>query len=173
MEARRGLTWSVVSLIAVGAIAAALPFLGSLKLNPRSGETLPRFDISDLSPGSARVFRLAGSRGSGFAIVVTRDKSGALHAFELFMSDGRIGVPGESLFVNYWCDDFGAVSANDQPDVVHLGCNDDWLQQPEFSQTKLDSRWSLAGEGLGHWNADLQPIRHVVEHNEIVIGKRP
>lgn len=174
MERRHTLAWFVVSLGVVGIIAAATPFVESLKLNPRSGEDLPRVNIADLAPGASHVLRLGGNRGYGNAIVATRDLSGTVHAFWLFMSDWRIGIPtGTAWTVSNWCDDFGAVSQASQPTQIVLTCRDEWFQTPQFAEARSESRWTLTGHNLGTWTTDLPPAKFVVEHDEIVIGKRP
>jgi hypothetical protein len=154
-------------------LVAIAPFLGSLALNPRSGEDLPRFSIADLAPDSARVLTPGGNRGFGTAIIVTRDLAGTIHAFHLFMSDGRVGVPGVSWTVNYWCDDFGALQVTGQPEATVLTCKDAWLSQSEYFHQSANSRWTLAGRSLATGTADLDPVRFLIEQDKIVVGKGP
>lgn len=170
MERKRVLAYSVASLGILGLLAALLPFVSSPQLNPRSGEDLPRYNIADLRADSARVLHPGGSRGYGTAIVVTRDQSGQVHAFWLFSSDGRTGVPGASWNVNFWCDDFGAVQTNELPETPLLTCKDEQFQN--LDHLHAQSRWTLTGKSLGTWTADLQPATFTIERDEIVIGKR-
>jgi hypothetical protein len=173
MERRRILLYTVASLGILGLVAALVPFVSSLQLNPRSGESLPRYNVADLHAGSARVLHPGGNRGYGTAVVVTRDLSGVIHAFWLFSSHGRTGVPGASWTVNFWCDDFGTRQVDESLETTFLTCKDEQFQNPELGQLYAQSRWTLTGKSLGSRIADLQPARFTVEHDEIVIGKRP
>lgn len=158
------LRYTVLSLLLFGMVAAAAPFILSLRPNAKAFAALPRVKLPELGPNSYAFLKdpLSISRWPT-EILVVRLADGNLNSWVIPTERGRY-----RLAEYHWYYPFGYLCADLSPDfqTETIHCKDE--DAPEW--VRQDYRWSLDGLTVSSssYIPDLQPFPGVEILGDIV-----
>ncbi len=168
------LTISTLLMAIVGITLTLMPFVLSLFPSNRAYAALPRYDISDLYPGSYKLVTpdSAFETFNGFkqSVFFIKTKAGEIRAWSVYTKNDEIGMPDYHWWrVYYTCREFGPGVINGVIDEdSYIQCHDKKLAQWQSNNW----RWNLKGKALTQNVTDMNEVKGFIEGDFYVIGKK-
>lgn len=171
---RKALTMLTLATAVVGIAMLLVPFGLSLFPNDRAYAALPRFDISDILPGTYKLATLpkAPETFNGFkqSVYFIKTQNGDLRAWVVYAKNGEIGMPDYHWWQTYYtCREFGPDLKDGVIDENSLIRCHDKDPSPGFTD---HWRWKLDGKAISQYIDDMQPAGGEVEGHYFVLGKK-
>lgn len=168
---KKTLTAIIRVMALLGLFLLAYPFVASLMQSNNGESKLPKIDISGISPGSYKIFKLPHRKKMygdyQVSMMLVKKADGTVHAWTVLVRKGAVGMPDK-----YWwqpiydCQQFGPTLVNGKIDERKpLECHDSNVAE---ANRKQDWQWSIDGKALSTNVTDMEPTQGTVEGDYFV-----
>jgi hypothetical protein len=174
MNQKRMLIFLVTTLALAGVVITVYPFFQSLKPSERVDAALPRINISKMENGTYEIIphpvQREIHRGTDRSILVLKTNRGEVRAWTIPTKNNSVLMPDMRWWQPiYECRSFGPTVRDGKViESEPIRCHD--KETPEWWGEQW--QWHFTGTNIKGQVADLEPAKAVVEHGDLVVGKR-
>ena len=175
MNHRKLLTIGTITILLLGLVFVATPFIKSFAPSAKAISKISRIDISEIQEGNYKFFDhptlASSSTGYKWAIMAYKKSDDSLKTWNIPMQGSSVGMPD----LRWWrqpienCKNFGPTLIKDVIDETKpIKCHDKKLP-PQWWVDEW--QWDIDGKSLGRMGDDLMPTKGVIEGDFFVFKK--
>lgn len=170
MNIRKKTLWVIFSVILIaGLVLTAIPFVQYFGPADNSGETLPYVNVSKMETNTYIIHTTEFNGWYGESYLIIKNKSDIFKVYWLPTRHNSIAMPDLMWGRNAGlCNDFG-------PETVEGKIKENGLilcHDPDIEEwNKEQWRWTMSGEKLGEWTADLEEVKSSLSGHYLIVGK--